>query len=87
MSCGAGRRLGSELALLWLWCRPATAALIQPLAWELPYATDVALKRQKNKEYFRSSCCAAAETSPNRNHEVLGSISGLAQWVKDLVLP
>ena len=25
-----------DLALLWLWQRPAAAALIQPLAWELP---------------------------------------------------
>ena len=24
--------------LLWLWCRPAAAAPIWPLAWELPYA-------------------------------------------------
>ena len=31
--------------LLWLWCRLAAAALIQPLAWELPYAAGVALKR------------------------------------------
>ena len=31
--------------LLWLWCRWAAAALIQPLAWELPYATSAALKR------------------------------------------
>ena len=23
-------------ALLWLWCRPAAAALIRLLAWELP---------------------------------------------------
>ena len=38
MSCGVGHRCGSDLALLWLWCRPAPAALIQPLAWELPYA-------------------------------------------------
>ena len=35
--------------LLWLWYRPAAAAPIQPLAWELPYAESVALKRHKNK--------------------------------------
>ena len=34
-------------ALLWLWCRLAARAPIRPLPWELPYATDVALKRQK----------------------------------------
>ena len=28
-----------------LWCRLAVAALIQPLAWELPYATGAALKK------------------------------------------
>ena len=30
--------------------RPAAAALIRPLAWELPYAVGVALKRQTNKQ-------------------------------------
>ena len=39
MSCGIGRRWVLDLALLWMWYRPATAALIGPLAWELPYAT------------------------------------------------
>jgi len=34
-----------DLVLLWLWGRPAAAALIQPLAWELPYAIPVALKK------------------------------------------
>ena len=30
---------------LWLWCRLAAVTLIQPLAWELPYAVSMALKR------------------------------------------
>ena len=32
MNCGVGHRRGLDLALLWLWCRPTAAALIQPLA-------------------------------------------------------
>ena len=40
--------------LLWLWCRLAAAAPNQPLAWELPYATGAAVKKQnkqtKNKK-------------------------------------
>ena len=35
---------------------------------------------------FGSSCCGAAEVNPTRNHGVVGSIPGLAQWGKDLVL-
>ena len=50
MSCGVGHRRGSDLALLWLWCRPVATARITPLAWEPPYAMGVALKRQKNKK-------------------------------------
>ena len=45
MSCGVGHRRSLDLALLWLWHRPAAIALIQPLAWEPPYAVDAALKR------------------------------------------
>ena len=33
MSCGVGRRCDSDLALLWLWCRPAATTPIQPLNW------------------------------------------------------
>ena len=33
-----------------------------------------------------SSYCGAAEMNPTSNHEVVGSIPGLAQWVKDLAL-
>ena len=48
MSCGVGHRWGSDPALLWLWQRPAAAALIQPLSWELSYATHEALKSKEN---------------------------------------
>ena len=50
MSCGVGQRCSLDLALLWLGRRPAAVAPIQPLAWEPPYATGMALKRQENKE-------------------------------------
>ena len=43
-NCGVGHRRGSDLPLLWLWCRPAAVVLIQPLAWEPPYAAGAALK-------------------------------------------
>ena len=46
MSCGVGHRCGLDLLWLWLWYRLAAAAPIRPLAWELPYATGEALKRQ-----------------------------------------
>ena len=50
MSCGVGCRCGSDLVFLWLWRRPEATALIQPLAWELPYAVGVALKKPKKKK-------------------------------------
>ena len=45
MSCSVGCSRGSDLVLLW----PAATVPIQPLAWELPYATGVALKRKTKK--------------------------------------
>ena len=53
VSYGFGYRHGSNPALLWLWCRLAGIALIGPLSWEPPYATGVALKRQKMKKKKR----------------------------------
>ena len=51
MSCGVGCRRGldPELLWMWMWHRLAGTALIQPLAWEPPYAPGVALK-SKNKQ-------------------------------------
>ena len=45
MSCGVGRRRGSDPMLLWLWRRPAATALIRLLAWEPPHSTGVALEK------------------------------------------
>ena len=45
----------------------AARALIQPLAWELPYAIGGALKRKKRKNV--TGCCRGAGVIP-------------AQWVK-----
>ena len=47
MSSGVSCRCGSDLASLWLWCRPAAIVLIQPLAWELYYAMGAALRKAK----------------------------------------
>ena len=50
MSCGVDHRCGLDMELLCLRRRLAAVALIQPLAWELPYVAGAALKRQKQKQ-------------------------------------
>ena len=52
MNCGVGCRLSLDLALLWLWHRPAAGAPIGPLARKLPYAESAALKKAKQKKFF-----------------------------------
>ena len=49
MSCGVGPRFGSDPMLLWLWRRPASIALIRPLAWEPPYAVGAAQEMAKRQ--------------------------------------
>ena len=54
MSYGVGRRCSSDPALLRrLWNRLMASALIQPPAWEPPYAEGTALKRKKEKKKER----------------------------------
>ena len=50
MSCGVGHRHGSDPMFLWLWYRLVAEALIQPIAFEPPHATGVALKKKKVKK-------------------------------------
>ena len=44
VSCGVGRRRGSDPVLLKLWPGLEATALIRPLAWKPPYAVGAALK-------------------------------------------
>ena len=75
--------------LLRLWGRPVVAALIQPLAWELPYAAGAALKkkeRENKTKQNRVPIVAQCVKNLTRIHKDSGSIPGLSQWVKDPVL-
>ena len=54
MSCVVGWRWDSDPVLLWLGYRSAGVAPFWLLAWELPYATGVALKRKKKKGSTRT---------------------------------
>ena len=48
VSCGGGRRCGSDLVLLW--CRLAAVAPIRPLDWESPYASGCGPKKTQDKK-------------------------------------
>ena len=43
-------QLGSGSGVLWLWHKPAAAAPIRSLAWELPNAEGAALQSKKKKK-------------------------------------
>ena len=45
VSCGIDYKCDSDTEWLWLW------HLIRPPAWELPYATGAALKKQKKPQH------------------------------------
>ena len=78
MSCGVGCRHGSDPVLLWLWRRLAAAALIQLLAWELPYGVGVSA----GAGFFLSLFCfvlffRAAPVAPGSS-QVRGQIGAAA---------
>ena len=70
MSCGVSHSRGLDPSLLWLWCRPAAAALIQPLVWEPPHAVGAALKGKKKKDDvlkldYSNGCTSNSEGTQN----------------------
>ena len=80
-------QIHSYPTLLWLW--PAVAALIWPLAWELPYAMGAALKRQKTKKikivFWQDKFSAfAIKWGPSSGWGP--GISSLQKWLKLLEL-
>ena len=48
-----------------------------------PHWPPVKSVRMLSEEWYWSSRHGAVEKNPTRNHEVVGSIPGLTQWVKD----
>ena len=63
-------------ALLWLWCRPAAAALIRPQAWEPPYTVSVALKSEKKKKKSSSLWLLYVSLSLSLTHTHTHKING-----------
>ena len=61
-----------DLVSLWLWCRPAAAAPIHPLAWELPYAAHAALKSTKMLT-FTEGC----DRTHHKYHRRCGPVFGV----------
>ena len=53
------------LGMAFLWCRPAAAALILSLTWELQYVSGVAVKKKKKrKKKKKNSTCSKIEAMP-----------------------
>ena len=60
------------------------------MPWEQPKKWQKDKKKKKKKKEMVSvgvPIVAQWSTNPTRNHKVAGSIPGLAQWVKEPVLP
>ena len=56
-----------------LWCRPASTALIRPLAWGPPYATGAALENIKKKKKERKK--KRTQTGWNNERNILAHIN------------
>ena len=65
----------------------ASVSKMYPKMIASSFYTVLAYRSSRKNALFWSSHRGASETNPTRNHEVAGSLPGLAQWVKDPVLP
>ena len=54
LSCGIGHRCSSDPELLWLWLR--LQLRLDPLAWEPPYAAEMALEKAKRQRKKETKC-------------------------------
>ena len=79
MSCGVGRRRGSDLVLLELWSRLTAVAQIRPLAWEPPFSMGAALEKAGKKKSL----------SPNQKgikFKIITKISGKPLNIRNIFL-
>ena len=82
VSCGIGRRCSSDPALLWFWRTPVATAPIQPIAWELPYATGAAQVKAKRQKYKKKKKKKKEREKANRNNTA--NIKTQLGWTKHI---
>ena len=75
VSCGISCRHGSDLALLWLWCRLAATAPIRPLAGEPPCAVGADLEKAKRPKKKKKKEREREQEMVNKNETVANSIN------------
>ena len=80
MNCAIGHRLGSDLALLWLWRRVVAAASIRPLAWDLQCAIGVTPTLQRQKKKKKKLIPRGGLHSPIANSVSMESIVNPGMW-------